>query len=606
MKKLLLIFLMLFTYLGGNAQGVWVSQATGFSTTSSGVRNIAVVDTSVVWISPYDGTGGQFPRQDFSRTIDGGAHWVTGTTTAPPFWDYAMIAATDVNNAWAVFYNTAVSPAGQGLIFHTTDGGTNWSAQSPGVIYSTAGESFPNIIHFWNNNEGVVVGDPANGEFEIYTTADGGNTWVAVPGADIPNPDDGAEAGWTTHISVKGDNIWFDTNHGRVYGSFDRGHHWNVSATNMVIPIPGTIDVCFYGVAKGIARFYDDVAIYSDVVETTDGGLTWSSTFSPVGNFFGADVAAVPGTVSMLVSTGVSTGSGFIGSSYSLDGGHNWTDIDVGKQRNALGIADSLNMWTGGFSKTASEEGIFRFVAVTPVPCFDGNINAGNVTANKTEICGGDTVTFSNTGIYGPVNGDYSGYSWALSSADISGSTNPVTEASFLGSYPVSFPAPATSTLTFINDGTQINGTSLPYGIYYWTPVVYGNATAANTPEVLQDLTLSPSCTFSGTSVAVDVLDPTLPICTGDGISEIQKKGLSLFASIKDHNTLDVIINSASSGKVSIQISDVTGRLVKNQNSSVSKGINHDLINVENLASGTYILKANVNGNNATTKVVKY
>ena len=69
---------------------------------------------------------------------------------------------------------------------------------------------------------------------------------------------------------------------------------------------------------------------------------------------------------------------------------------------------------------------------------------------------------------------------------------------------------------------------------------------------------------------------------------------------------MNVRINSAAYGKLSIQLTDITGRLVVNQNSYVSKGSNNESINVENLASGTYILKAEVNGSRATSKVVKY
>src|SRR5436190_18660932 len=207
MKKLILIFSFFLTYENSNAQGVWVSQATGFTTVSSGVRNISVVDTSVVWICPYDGSGGGFPRQDYSRTIDGGAHWQAGVTPAPAVWEYAMIEGSSATSAWAVYYNAALSPAGNGQVWHTTNGGTSWTQQGANAIYTTLGQSFPNVIHFFDDNNGVIIGDPIGGEFEIYTTTNGGTNWVVVPGANIANPENN-EAGWTTHISTFGDNVW--------------------------------------------------------------------------------------------------------------------------------------------------------------------------------------------------------------------------------------------------------------------------------------------------------------------------------------------------------------------------------------------------------------
>ncbi len=610
MKKLLLIFTLLIAHAGLYAQGVWETQASGFSIPNSGIRNIAVVDTSIVWISAYDGSGGGFTRQDFSRTFDGGANWEEGTIPVPLIWDLAHITATSASKAWAVFFNTSLTPQGQGQIWHTSDSGSTWSQQGVGglnTVFSTVGESFVNVIHFFNDNDGVAIGDPANGEFEIYTTNDGGVTWSLVPGNLIPDPDDAAEAGWVSHVDNEGDHIWFDTNHGRIYGSFDRGLTWQVAPTNMFIPIPGTIDICFYSELSGIARLYDEGSFISDVVETFDGGLTWSTTFTPVGSFFGADVKAVPGTTSMLVSTGVNAQSGFLGSSYSPDGGHNWTIIDEGVQRNALGIADSLTMWSGGFSTSATEGGIFKFVVYDGVACSDPAVSPGTSSANTTYLCANDTLSFTSTGIYSPVSGGYSGFSWVLSSADISGSTNPLIEPSFVTSYLVTFPAPANDTRQYKNDGNIINGLNRPYGTYYWTPVVFGNAVALNQPvNILQDLTLDAGCTYVGTSIAVNVLDPDIVPCDPTGVSEIKSNLFSVHSFINDRNTLNVRINSDAFGKVSFQITDLAGRLVKNQNSQVSKGNNLELINLENLASGTYILKAEVNGNIATNKIVKY
>ena len=401
-----------------------------------------------------------------------------------------------------------------------------------------------------------------------------------------------------------GDTVWFDTNHGRVYRSVDRGYHWTVAPTNLVIPIPGTIDISFNNGSNGIARYFNVSNNTSDVVETSDGGITWSSTFTPVGAMFGADVQSVPGTSNMLVSTGSS--QSFSGSSYSLDGGHNWSTIETGTQRVALGIADSLTMWCGGFTFSPTANGVFKFINISPVACNDVNINPGTPTSDVPTICGGDTVTFSTSGVFAPNNGAFSGISWVISSADISGALNPLIDPSFLTSYLVTFPAPETDIRQYVNDGSVIDGVNNPYGIYYWTPVVYGNATLLNNPvQFLQDLTLDANCTYTGTSIPILVDDPNNVNCP-ISVSEIKANQLSVSSFIKDRNTLDVRINSASFGKLSIQITDITGRLVVNQNSYVSKGSNHESINVENLASGTYILKANVNGNNATTKVVKY
>jgi len=101
------------------------------------------------------------------------------------------------------------------------------------------------------------------------------------------------------------------------------------------------------------------------------------------------------------------------------------------------------------------------------------------------------------------------------------------------------------------------------------------------------------------------VYQPNDPNC-GVGVNEISKSILNMSAFMQDVNTLNVKINSATSGKAFIQIMDLTGRTVFNTTSAVNSGSNNKLINVGSLATGTYIIKATVNGNEITSKVVKF
>jgi hypothetical protein len=604
MKKLLLILLMTVTYLGSNAQGLWFEQASNFTDVSSGVRNISVVDANVAWMSSYDGSGVGLPRQDYSRTIDGGQTWVSNLVPTTNIWELAHLNAVDANNAWAVFFNTAIAPAGSGQIWHTSDGGANWTQQGTS-LFQTAGQSFVNVVHFWDANNGFVEGDPVDGYFEMYTTSDGGATWDSVLVANIPVDSTGTEASIIGHIQVVGDTVWFDTNLGRVFRSVDKGHTWTASSTGITIPAMGAMDICFYNSLGGVARLYDDATTSNIVVETNDGGATWTS-MTPTGFFFGGDFKRVPGTVNMMVSTGISGTSGFTGSSYSVDGGHSWLDLETPQgtqQRGALGIADSLTMWCGGFTASPQSGGVFKFVIINPLLCGDPSITAGTSTPNFPNLCGHDTLLVSTTGIVTPVTGDFSGVAVVLTSADISGSHDPVNEPSFLGSTPFRFPAPATFIISFINDGTIVDGVNNAYGVYYFTPVVFGNATGT-APVRLDELTLDTGCTYAGTSLAVNVIDPA--VCDNNGISEITANQVSLSTLLRDRNTLDVFVSSNNSGKISIQVIELTGRVVKSVTGKVVKGINLQSINVSDLSQGIYLINAEVNGSRATTRIMKY
>ncbi len=600
MKKQLLIIAIVLSSMGTFAQtALWLSQATGFTPVSSGVRNVSVVDTNTVWISSYDGSGGSANRQDFSMTSNGGSVWTAGNIPAPVSYDWAMIDGISSTTAWAVYYN-AVAGSGGG-IWKTIDGGATWAQQGAGLIYNAS--SFPDVIHFWNDTVGFTMGDPNPGtQFEIYTTVDGGTTWNLVPAGNIPVAIAG-EYGIVGHYNVIGDTVWFDTNKGRVYRSIDKGANWTVSATGLTVPANGAIDICFTDNLNGLARLYAASGV-STMFVTADGGDTWSSA-TPLGNFFGSDVKRVPGVASMMVSTGAATG--LTGSSYSIDGGLNWIDIEVGTQRTALGIADSLTMWTGGFTLSTTDGGIYKYTVIPSITCSDPGISPGISSSNVAYICDGDTVIFTATGLYAPTVGDFAGQAWAVSSADITGTSDPVNDPSYIGSNAITFPGTATSVLPFINNGLFIDGTTLPFGTYFFTPIVFGNAVTGGGASTanLHDLNLDPACTYGGTSVPVIVYAPLDPFCF-DGIKEIATSQIAIFTSQKDENSIELTLNAIVQGKAIVTMFDISGRIVKTQNVNVTKGSNHEMIDVANLAAGTYMIKAELNGTHAQTKLVKF
>lgn len=598
MKKQVLTLLLSMIGIGAFSQTAsWVSQASNFTPVSSGVRYVSAVDSNVVWICSYDGSGGGANRQDFSRTTNGGALWTAGTTGAPTNYDWSMIYGVNADTAFAMYFD-AVAGSGGG-IWRTTDGGATWTQLGVGSIFNA--NSFPDVVHFWNSNDGWAMGDPNNGYFEMYTTHDGGNTWTRVPQANIPANLSG-EYGIVGHYSVIGDNIWFDTQKGRVYRSNDRGQTWRVSSTGITVPSTGAIDICFYSASQGIARLYTATTGVSIVKTTSDSGATWT-TLATTGNFWGSDVKYVPGTVSKLVSTGADATNGFTGSSYSNDGGATWVDIESGTQRTALGIADSSHMWCGGFTSSPTAGGIYKYTIIPSITCGDPLISAGTVTATDTFICDGETVTITASGVYAPTVGDFAGVSWVVTSADISGSGDPLNEPSIVASYGFLFPAPATAGVNFTNDGTLIGG-GVGYGLYYWTPVVFGNATGT-APTFLGDLTLDLNCVYTGNSIAVYVADPNDSACTGVGVSEVNKAGMNLTAFQTGESSINIRFAAERSGVAALQIVDMAGRVIYNtENQPITKGINFVRLNTP-VSAGTYIVKANVNGTVAATKFVK-
>jgi hypothetical protein len=592
MKKqlLLLIAAFSFTAITAFAQGTWVSQSTGFPATSTGVRNVSIVDANTVWISTYDGAGTALNYQDFSATIDGGATWIPGVVPAPANYAWSQIFGLDSQTAWGVFYD-AVAGWGGG-IWKTTNGGVSWTQQGAGQMYITNGVSFPNFVHFWDANNGIAQGDPVSTKFEIYTTTDGGATWVAVPPANIPAAISTTEYGIVDHYQVQGDTIWFDTNKGRVFRSIDRGINWTVATTGITVPANTEIQIAFNNSTNGIARLFNGTTGVQTCRKTIDGGLTWTA-FTPAGNMLGSDIKAVPGTASRLVSTGANT-NWVLGSSYSDDGGLNWVDIETGTQRTALGVFDVNTMWAGGFTTSPTTDGIFKYQPLTVINCGDLSINSGVISAPDYTICFNDTLFITTSGANPPTVGTTFGFSVIVSSGDISNNPDPLNQPGILGGTGVVFPAPASIGTTLIN-----NGNPFPAGVYYFTPVVFGNATG--TGSVFQ-LTLDPACTYTGTSVMVTLYGAGDPACFV-GIHE--NIGVSVNAFQNGSGNLQLSIDAAKSSTLAVNIYDVTGRLVGSENVRVSTGNNRHEMDITSLSQGAYVIRLSDESGSSTVKFVK-
>lgn len=347
MRKLIPLFILCLVAL--NSQGQWVSQATGFTTATRGIGQIIITDNNTAWATAYDGSVPVDVIQEYTRTTDDGTTWVPGAVTSPANREWSCFTAIDDQTAWAMFYNS--TSATKGYIYKTSDGGQTWSQQGSTLFQSAT--SFGNVIYFWDANTGVAMGDPPSGEFEIYTTSDGGANWNAVDAANIPDALSG-EYGLVRGLAVGSDGaIWFLTNMGRVYKSTDQGQTWTAYDTGLT----GQIEVV---ACKDANNAW--VRQAGSMARTTDGGATWNTITPASGHFFKNDLCFVPTTADVIISTGVNMSDVTDqGSSYSLDGGDNWVTIDSAVQRIAVKFFNNGTGWCGGFSTDQYTDGIFKY-----------------------------------------------------------------------------------------------------------------------------------------------------------------------------------------------------------------------------------------------------
>jgi photosystem II stability/assembly factor-like uncharacterized protein len=334
-------------YIVTKARPAWIPQNTGFPDPAYGIQGISIVDSLNVWAWAIDLFDTQKNSIAFTRTIDGGDHWKADTIKLEGIFGCGIgnVFALTGDTAYATVY--APSAIGGGKVVCTFDGGKNWQYQSTALF--SAPNGFPNSVYFFNKNEGVCIGDPNGGYFEIYTTENGGNIWNRVVPSKIPASITD-EYGTTNFYDAKSDTIWFGTTKGRIYKSIDKGKNWNVSNTGLT----GSTDIKFRDSKLGFAIKRD--APYT-IKKTLDGGLTWSDYNLPA-NFLKGDITYVPGTKSTWVSVVFNDPSG---SSYSIDDGTTFNVLETGIPYSAVSFYNARIGWAGSFNIDSINGGIYKW-----------------------------------------------------------------------------------------------------------------------------------------------------------------------------------------------------------------------------------------------------
>jgi photosystem II stability/assembly factor-like uncharacterized protein len=137
------------------------------------LRGLSVVNDNVVWVSGSKGTVG--------RTSNGGKTWNWFVVKGFEKKDFRDIEAFD--GATAII----MAVEEPGYILKTNDGGNSWK-----VVYENKTKGmFLDAMEFWNEQSGIVIGDPVNGRFFVARTFNGGDSWQDIPFDNRPVADSG-------------------------------------------------------------------------------------------------------------------------------------------------------------------------------------------------------------------------------------------------------------------------------------------------------------------------------------------------------------------------------------------------------------------------------
>lgn len=207
------------------------------------------------------GQGGLFGNMSGFLLIRSGNSSMNYISQQPIYCVYAFNSTTAIVGSGSQTQTTA-------YVYKTTNAGSNWSSTNVSSI-----TGFINAIFFFDDNNGIFLGDPKNSKWGIGISSDGGASWQPVLGVPLPN---NGETGLVNSTFRKGNKLWFGTTTGRVFFSTNRGRSWSFGNIPNAVAVA---NIAFVDSLNGIAVYTEqDISVVTAtryLATTNDGGKTW-------------------------------------------------------------------------------------------------------------------------------------------------------------------------------------------------------------------------------------------------------------------------------------------------------------------------------------------
>jgi photosystem II stability/assembly factor-like uncharacterized protein len=281
---------------------------------SLSIRAIQPLDENRVWFAADKGKVG---------LIDGDTPKLAVIKYEDTLLHFRSIATTSE----AVFVLSIANPA---VLYKIGFNGTE--ATNIEEVYNEKGEKvFYDSMKFWNDSEGIAIGDPVKDCMSVIITRDGGNSWEKIPCEKLPKVAMGeaAFAASNSNIAIFGDHAWVATGgkKARVMHTADKGKTWEIFETPILQgkAMTGIYSIDFRDENNGII-FGGDWENKSfnkgNKAITKDGGKTWKLLANGKAPGYRSSVKFIPGTEGQGI---VAVGSP--GISFSGDGGKTWKEL---------------------------------------------------------------------------------------------------------------------------------------------------------------------------------------------------------------------------------------------------------------------------------------
>ena len=267
-------------------------------------------------------------REAFFATSDGR----TGYIGHEPETNKLMVKIAPIHTADSLDYNFR-------SVAYNSLAAFALSIESPAVLFKNKKivyqenhpKAFYDSMDFWNDEEGIAIGDPTEDCMSIIITRDGGNTWTKLSCDVLPKAKEGeaAFAASDSNISIVGDHTWVATGGkaSRILYSPDKGETWEVYDTPIIQgkETTGMYSIDFYDENNGFAIGGDYTKpndTLANKIITNDGGKTWQVVSEGKGPGYRSCVQYIPNSNGKeLVAVG------FKGVDYSNNSGGSWTHL---------------------------------------------------------------------------------------------------------------------------------------------------------------------------------------------------------------------------------------------------------------------------------------